>query len=59
MCEINPRKKAFFVIEAFSAFDDPEFDSLVARALVEMEIRLNESGRVRFHIHPMEEGDPQ
>jgi hypothetical protein len=58
MCEINPTHKAFFRLEAFtsnSKMTAEEFEAEIAQRLLEAEMKLNEDGRFRFHIHNEEE----
>lgn len=54
MCEINPAHSAFFRLEAFTSHRDmtqEQFTHEVMTRLLEAEIKLNEDGRFRFHIH--------
>lgn len=57
MCEINPKHKKFYRLEAFTSHDmtEYEFEYAVAMKLVSIENQLNEDGRFRFHIHESEE----
>lgn len=54
MCEINPKHKAFFRLEAYTS--DPfisadTFVTNVMERLLTAERELNKDGRFRFHIH--------
>lgn len=53
MCEINPKHKAFFRLEAFTSHDmtEDQFMEAVSAKLLAAEMVLNEDGRFRFHIH--------
>jgi hypothetical protein len=54
MCEINPTHAAYFKLEAFTSnpkMTREEFDQQVAQKLLEVEMKLNEDGKFRFHIH--------
>jgi len=54
MCEINPKHKMFFRLEAFTSSPDmtaEEFITEVAIKLLAVEIELNRDMRFRFHIH--------
>jgi len=57
MCEINPKRKAFFRLEAVTSHDmtEEEFVENVMEKLIRVENELNSDGRFRFHIH---EGTP-
>lgn len=57
MCEINPKHALYFQLEAFTSHPDmtkEEFETEVPRLILEAEMRLNATGRFRFHIHPLE-----
>jgi hypothetical protein len=53
MCEINPKRKQSFVVEFFSAFDieDKLWTEQVFGTMVELEMKLNERGNIRCHVH--------
>lgn len=58
MCEINPRHTMIFRMEFFTS--DPNisaenFQQLVAGMALGMEMKANESGMIRCHIHEMRE----
>lgn len=57
MCEINPKHKAFFRLEAFTSHDmtEQQFTTEVMERLLNVELKLNADGRFRFHIHGAEE----
>jgi len=57
MCEINPKHKAFFRLEAFTSHDmtEDQFVEAVMTKLLTIEQKLNEDGRFRFHIHGADE----
>jgi hypothetical protein len=52
MCAINPKHEKHFTISAYTSQDIPEkeFQEAVALTLLYVEIKLNESGRLRWHI---------
>lgn len=54
MCEINPKHKAFFRLEAFTSvpMTEAEFAQAIAEKLVAVEVQLNKDARFRFHVHP-------
>jgi predicted nuclease of predicted toxin-antitoxin system len=56
MCEINPKHKAFFKIEAFTTanINDSEFMELVCKELSMLELQLNSNSSIRYHIHEMD-----
>lgn len=54
MCEIKAKHKAFFWLEAFTShptMTKEEFEREVNTKLLEIEMKLNEDMRFRFHIH--------
>jgi hypothetical protein len=53
VCELNPKRKAFYRLEFFTAQDIPEIEwnQLVVEKLLMLEQYLNESGKIRVHIH--------
>lgn len=53
MCEIKPKHKAFFRLEAFTSGEmtAEEFTAAVVNKILAAEMELNKDGRFRFHIH--------
>jgi hypothetical protein len=57
MCEINPKHKALFRLEAYTS--DPnisaeQFEVAIAERLLKAEMELNKDSRFRFHVHDWE-----
>jgi hypothetical protein len=53
MCEINPKHTKVFRLEFFTShpMTAEEFEQIVARHAVAMEMLANEDGRIRCHVH--------
>lgn len=56
MCEINPKRKQFFDLEFFTSdiISDEEWNKIVVNILFQLENKINESGKIRVHIHEKE-----
>lgn len=57
MCEINPKHKMFFKLEVFTShpMSKEEFEKIVLPKVLKVEQELNKDGRIRVHIHDLEE----
>ena len=53
MCEINPKRAAYFRLEAFTAAEMTEAEFY--EEILAAEVRMNSTGKLRFHIHELEE----
>ncbi len=54
MCEINPKHKRFFRLEVYTSnpnISQQDFEAQIMQKLLDTEMKLNEDGRFRFHIH--------
>jgi hypothetical protein len=53
MCEINPKRSAYFTLEFFTSQDmtRDDWNQLVYERLLMLEQELNKDGRVRVHVH--------
>lgn len=53
MCAINPVHKKRFIIDVYTSekdIDKSKFDDNAIHALLQAEIELNKSGKMRFHL---------
>lgn len=57
MCEINPKRTRFYRIEFFTSeeISDEEWMEVVVGRILELEQSFNYSGKVRVHIHPLQQ----
>lgn len=57
MCEINPKRRAVFKLEIFTAHDitDSAWAAYVYNTLTLIEQFLNRRGEIRVHIHESED----
>lgn len=58
MCEINPRHTKIFRLEFFTSAPNmtrEEFEEIVTRSAVMMEMGANEDMRIRCHVHEVED----
>ena len=57
MCAINPKRQAHFKLSVYTAHEmtDEAWEDLTTSALIEAELKLNESGRLRWHVSPVSE----
>lgn len=59
MCEINPKRKAFYRLEFFTTKDmsDRAWLEFLSRKLNELEQAFNETGVVRVHVHEQDDDE--
>lgn len=59
MCEINPKRKQFFILEFFTTREmtQAEWEATVYSRILGLEEAFNASGEVRVHIHEVD--DPE
>lgn len=57
MCEINPKHTKILRLEFYTSHDmtEEEFLAIVMPKALEMEMHANEDGRVRCHVHEVED----
>lgn len=57
MCEINPKRSEFFKLEFFTSQDitDSEWTNLVLERILKLEQEFNASGKIRVHVHPIQQ----
>jgi hypothetical protein len=56
MCEINPKRSAFYKLEFFTSQEitEEQWQEMVMKRLLELEQQFNERGDVRVHVHEVE-----
>jgi hypothetical protein len=52
MCAINPKHEHHFVLSVYTShgMTTEEFNQMVAESALNLEMKLNENGRLRWHI---------
>jgi hypothetical protein len=57
MCEIGAKHSAFLALEVFTSLPmtEKDFLELYTQKVVLAEQDLNKDGRLRFHVHPLDE----
>lgn len=58
MCELNPKHTKILRLEFFTShpkMTKEEFEKIILDKCLEMEMKANEDGRIRCHVHEMEE----
>lgn len=56
MCAINPKREQHFTLSAYTSIDmtQGQFIEIILEKVLEMESKLNEDARLRWHIKEKE-----